>query len=419
MKTKNQKNAQFTKSMKKTHTILLPDMLPYHNRLLQAAFAGGGYKLEILPIVENMETLSLPYLSGDYCLPVMLILGQMLMAVKSGRYQADSIAFMEPQTGGACRAGNYYNSIINALKKAGYPQIPVISLNAFGEEKHEGFTITPKLLFLAIAAVCYGDLIMTLYQQVRAYEAEPFSAERCMKKWIEALAKDIEAGRFISESQRVKKYREIVKDFSDIPVLDKKCRRVGIAGEIYIKFSPAGNSNLEEFLKEQNCDYRMGGFINYAIYLVDAELENARLKGAGAATLKVYSFVVDYLRKLQRSVNTAITENGRFSPDADFDTLKKYAEPVISKNCNIGDGWLVCAEVLDLIKQGYESILIVHPFGCLVSHSCERGILKLLHSMYPDVNIQSIEYDYDSSKTLRESRILLGLADGKKYSKVY
>ena len=164
---KEEGRAEFTKAMKDTHTILLPDMLHYHNALLQAAFAACGYRLEILPEEKNLPEYSLPYISGDYCLPAVLILGQMLAALRSGRFQPDQIAFMEPQTGGACRAGNYYNSIIKSLKEAGYGHIPVISLNAFGKDKHAGFTITPKLLFRAIAAVCYGDLLMTLYQQVR------------------------------------------------------------------------------------------------------------------------------------------------------------------------------------------------------------------------------------------------------------
>ena len=404
--------AEFTKAMKATHTILLPDMLHYHNALLQAAFAAGGYHLEILPEEKNLPGYSLPYISSDYCFPTVLILGQVLAALRSGRFQPDQIAFMEPQTGGACRAGNIYNTIIESLKKAGYSQIPVISLNAFGKEKHAGFTITPKLLFSAIAAVCFGDLLMTLYQQVRPYECTKGEAKQCWERWNRKLCEDIKAGKHISGKRRKEQYGQIVRDFAEIPVKDRRIRRVGITGEIYIKFSPIGNEHLEEFLAEQDCAYRMGGFINYAIYIVDSELENQKLSGAGRTVQKGYEAVIRYLSRVQQDINRSIAEEPRFVPDADFVKMKELAAPIINKGCNTGDGWLIAAEVADLVEKGYESILIVHPFGCLVSHVCERGIMKKLHERYPNVNIQTIEYDYDSAHALRESRILLGISGG-------
>lgn len=237
--------AEFTRAMKNTHTILLPDMLHYHNGLLQAAFAACGYHLEILPEEKNLPEYSLPYISGDYCFPTVLILGQVLAALKSGKFQPNRIAFMEPQAGGACRAGNIYNVIIETLKKAGYSQIPVISLNAFGEYRHPGFTITPKLLFHAVAAVCFGDLLMTLYQQVRPYECRRGEARECWERWNKRLCEDIIAGKNISGKKRKDRYRQIVRDFARIQVENRDIRRVGITGEIYIKFSPIGNKHLE------------------------------------------------------------------------------------------------------------------------------------------------------------------------------
>ncbi len=402
--------AEFTKAMKNTHTILLPNMLHYHNELLQAAFAACGYHVEILPEEKNLPGYSLPFISGDYCLPTVLILGQVLAAVWSGRFQSDRIAFMEPQTGGACRAGNIYNSIIVSLKKAGYGQIPVISLNAFGKYRHPGFTITPKLLFRAITAVCFGDLLMTLYQQVRPYECRKGEAKACWEHWNRELCENIVAGKNISRKKRKEQYRKIVYDFARIPVEDRKIRRVGITGEIYMKFSPIGNSHLEQFLQEQDCAYRMGGFVNYAIYIVDSELEDQKLCGAGRMVQKAYNMVIRYLMGIQREINESIAEESRFYPDADFMKMKEMAAPVINKGCRTGDGWLVAAEVADLAEKGYKNILIVHPFGCLVSHVCERGIMKKLHERYPNINIQTVEYDYDSTLTLRESRILMGIS---------
>ena len=403
-------HAEFTKAMKDTHTILLPDMLHYHNALLQAAFAACGYHLEILPEEKDLPGYSLPYISGDSCFPTVLILGQMLAALKIGQFRPDQIAFMEPQAGGACRAGNIYNSIIKSLQKAGYGQIPVISLNAFGQEKHAGFTITPKLLSGAIAAVCFGDLLMTLYQQVRPYERQKGAASSCWERWNRKLCGDIAAGRNISPGRRRAQYRQIVRDFAAIEVEDRTVRRVGITGEIYVKFSPIGNGHLEQFLKEQGCAYRMGGFVNYAIYIVDSERESLMLRGAVPVVQRAYGTVIRYLRRVQREINQSIAEESRFSPDADFARMAELAAPVIDKGCHTGDGWLIAAEVADLVEKGYDNILIVHPFGCLVSHVCERGILKKLHVQYPNVNIQTVEYDYDSAQALRESRILLGIS---------
>lgn len=402
--------AEFTRAMKATHTILLPDMLHYHNALLQAAFGACGYHVEIMPEEKDLPGYSLPYISSDYCLPTVLILGQVLSVLHSGRFRPDQIAFMEPQTGGACRAGNIYNAIIQCMKKAGYAQIPVISLNAFGKEKHSGFTITPKLLLCATAAVCFGDLLMTLYQQVRPYECRPGDAKACWETWNRKLCADIMAGKQISGKKRKERYRQIVRDFVGIPVRDRQVGRVGITGEIYMKFSPIGNGHLEKFLRQQDCAYRMGGFINYVIYLADSEREDRKLCGAGRMVLKGYDTVLRYLLRIQHDMNRCIVEESRFVPDADFARMKELAAPVIDKGCRTGDGWLVAAEVADLVEKGCENILIVHPFGCLVSHVCERGIMKKLHARYPHVNIQTVEYDYDSARTLRESRILLGIS---------
>lgn len=412
--------AEFTKAMRKTHTIYMPDMLGYHNAFLKAAFARAGYHLEIMSKDKGLEKYSLPYISGDYCLPAVLILGQMFATIESGEVDTDKIAFLEPQTGGACRAGNYYNSMIMSLKKAGYGNIPVISLNAYGQEKHPGFSITPALIRGAVAAICYGDLLMTLLQQVRPYEKESGTTQKCYDVWERRLVEDIRKGKNLSKIGRKKRYQEIVASFSRIkrqPYQEntqdnKKCKkiRVGITGEIYIKFSKIGNDNLEKFLQEHNCDYRMGGFINYVIYIVNSERENQCLKGAPSVLLKIIDNLRRYLEKLQKDINEAIV-NGGFQADASFSKLQKLAEPIIAKGCNTGDGWLIAGEVADLVEQGYEHILIVHPFGCLVSHVCERGIMKKLHNAYPNVNIQTIEYDYDTSKTLRESRLMLALSD--------
>lgn len=407
--TKIIQRAEFTKAMKKTHKIWLPDMLHYHNELLQAAFFSCGYQLEIMPEDKNLAKHALPLISNDYCYPSVLILGQVLALAKSEDFDIGHAVFMEPQTGSACRAGNIYHSMIRCLIKIGHPEVPVISLNAFGAEKHKGFSITPRLFVGAEAAVCYGDLLMMLLQQVRPYEKRCGEAEACRDKWISILSEDILNGRNISSAKRKKRYGEIVEDFQKIPLEKRRCKKVGIAGEIYMKFSPIGNEHLEDFLKQIGCEYRLGGFLNYVIYLVDSELEKECAQNARKTYIQVYQIILRYLKKIQKELYLPVDASGVFRRDALFDDIKESSRKIINSGCNVGDGWLIAGEVLDLISQGYEHILILHPFGCLVSHVCIRGIMKKLHAEFPHIDIQAVEYDYDSSKALRESRILLGL----------
>lgn len=414
------KRALFTRQMKKTHTILLPQMLEYHSAFLQAAFEGSGYRFQVMNGGQNLKDKSLRYISNDYCYPAILIIGQMLSVLEEGRYPADRIAFMEPQAGGACRAGNYYHAIIQTLEKLGQEQIPVISLNFKGQESHPGFRITVSLLLSAITAVCYGDLVMSLYQQVKPYECEKGAADRVRSSLEQELSEQIRKHQGLydlSGKKRRAAYQYILHAFEQIPVYKEQKKAVGVTGEVYIKFSSLGNHDLENFLDEQNCQCVMGGFINYAIYVVDSDYRNYLLNAKMPVLRKGYDLVLSYLEKVQRELYETVSRHGRFLIDMPFSELKKRAASIISHDCITGDGWLVAAETVAAIERGCKHVLILHPFGCLVSHVCERGIIKKLKMQYPDVNIQTIEYDYDSSETLRESRILMGLSDLGKIGK--
>ena len=402
----NRDNVIFDKSMRKTHTIYMPDMLHYHNDFLVAAFSLGGYKLAVVPEYQQIPMELLSMVNSSYCTCAMDIIGNLMAHLRQPNLDLSKIAILEPQAGGACRAGNYYDLIIQCVKKCGY-NIPVLSLNFKGSESHPGFKITPMMFFGAAAGVCYGDLLMALFQQIRPYEKEKGETKRTYDKWVKSLSKDIASRRNLFF--REKKYQEIIDDFLKIPRYDreeKKLKRVGISGEIYVKCSPIGNRHLEDFLYENGMEYRMEGFLNYCTYVVYTEMKSAELSGASKAVLKVYSFVMNYMIKVHAQVRKALLRNG-FVADGRFEDMQKKAAPILSEYYNIGDGWLVMAEAMDMIEQGYDRILIVHPFGCLVSHVAERGVLKKLRQLYPDANINTIEYDYDQSNTLRESRILL------------
>lgn len=262
---------------------------------------------------------------------------------------------------------------------------------------------------------------MCLYQQVKPYEAVPGETDQVRARVEEKLCRDILAHKNGRKS-RLLGYRYAIAQFKEIPVRRTEKRRVGITGEIYMKFSRLGNDDIEQFVLDHGGEPYSGGFINYCIYLVDAERYKAEQYGSGEkmghlrhrAEKKVYDRVLRYLCRLQRELFASIAEGGRFDTDLDFAKLKEKTEGIIDYGCNTGDGWLIAAEAVQYVEKGCKSVLILHPFGCLVSHVCERGILQRLHQRYPDVNIQTIEYDYDQSKALRESRILLALQEGRK-----
>ncbi len=406
---KSKKNACFTRKMKKTHTILLPQMLEYHSCFLKAAFEGSGYRFDIMHGSKKLKDRALKYINHDYCYPGVLIVGQILEVLEEKSYPADRIAFMEPQAGGACRAGNYYQTIIHTLKKCGQEQIPVISLNFRGQEKHPGFRITPKLLSAAVAAVCFGDLMMCLYQQVKPYEDRSGEADRVRYELEQEIMEHLRMHQGIHGKKRREIYRHMIKAFAGIAVHKEEKKKIGITGEIYVKFSSIGNHGLEDFLLEHNCECMTGGFINYAIYIMDSEKSVYQLNHSNKIPLKAYDMILKYLKRVQKELYLEIGRSGRFRAELPFDSLKKKAEDIIGCSCITGDGWLVAAEVGAAVECGCKNVLILHPFGCLVSHVCERGILHKLRMRYPGVNIQTIEYDYDSSNVLRESRILLGL----------
>lgn len=401
------KRAEFTRRKKKTHTIYMPQMLYYHNDLLKAAFAYGGYQLDIVPECKVFSKHAFSTVNKDYCTCATYIVGNLLTFLDSGQCDPKKVAFLEPQAGGACRAGNYYNLIIKCLQKAGYPYIPVISLNFDGSEKHSGFSITSQMLFAAVAAVLYSDFLMVLTQQIRPYEIHKGETEALRQNWLLRLSKDIQNGHHILKKREV--YEQIIADFQKIKV-DKSNpkKKVGITGELYIKYSPVGNNHLEDFLQELDCEYHIGTFTNYCIYVVYTSMQSMLLENGKPLYIKGHQKVIDYLCKLQKEFNEVLERAGLFY-DAPFYDLKQCGEEIINEFYNIGDGWLIAAETVDLIKHGFDHVLLVHPFGCLVSHVGERGILKKIHDMYPNASVQSIEYDIDQSKTLRESRIMLAL----------
>ena len=413
------KGAEFTPEMRKTHTIYLPNMLPYHGSMLCAAFRSAGYRLAVVPDAEEYPRETFTTVSQDYCSPGIHIIGNILALVRSPETDPDHIAFLEPQSGGICKAGNLYHAIINSLRRSGYPQIPVISLNPHSLERHRGFRLTLPLLRSAVSAIIFSDLLMLLTLQTRPYETVPGSTDRLHRRWERRLCHALERGRLVPPP--VSLVRRILASYRSLPVrrTSPPKRRVTVTGEIYSKFSPSGNQHLEQFLREQSTEYRLGSFLNYLIYCVYTE-RKVRAVGRPAGHLRrhaavfhlrqtAWRFTEWYLCRLQRRIAREVRSAG-FVCDACFPEMERYVQGIISTDYNIGDGWLVAAEAADGIRKGYDRVLLCHPFTCLVSHVGSRGVIRKLKAAYPEARITSIEYDYYGSKAMRDSRILMGIS---------
>lgn len=404
-----EKAVVFTREMRKTHTIYMPDMLHYHNDLIKAAFRFAGYRLDVVPEYRELTQSVYKTVNPDYCTCAIGIVGNLLSMAEDPRFAGKPIAFLEPQMGGACRAGNYYELIISSLRRCGHEEIPVLSLNLKGQEKQPGFRINGRMLFASLAAICLSDLLMSLLLQLRPYEKHPGETDALYRKWITRLEQELRKGQHLFFRRAL--YRQICAEFAAIELDEAKrgtLKKVGIVGEIYIKFSPIGNRHLEDLLRDNNCEYRLGGFFNYCIFVLYTDMVSARLNGKSKALLAGYQAAIDVLDRMQMRMHCVMEEYG-FTHDASFLELKDHAKKIISEDYVIGDGWLIAGETVDHIRKGYDRVLAVHPFGCLVSHVGTRGTLGRIRELYPGAGVHSIEYDYDQSEAMRESRILLAL----------
>lgn len=400
-------SAIFTKEMKKTHTILLPEMMEYHFDLIAAAFKNCGYKMEVLNYKSNDITeTGLLYCNNDICLPCVMITGQLISALKHGIYDSHKIAFLIPQAGGACRASNYYYIIKRALELAGFPEVPVISLNLNGKEKHKGFKLSLRLGFSLIAAALYGDLLQTLYLQKRGIEVNKGEAIDLYNKWNNQLSNDISNNKGIKKRNIKKNTKKIINDFNKIDVT-KNDNKIGIVGEIYIKSCKLGNNDLEAYLSDHKANYIMSGFTSYCLYVADTSI-NGYIK---YHHLGLFAWgrglVMKWLNSKQKLISKQLHNAGYIF--LDYKSLKNRKDHILEFECSTADGWLVSVEIMGLIEAGYRKILITIPFGCMVSHICSKGIIRTLKDKYRDVIIYPIEFDSSLPKIVAENRVLLVL----------
>lgn len=402
----------FTEEMKKTHTILIPDMLPRHFKLIAALMKNYGYNMELLQndgagVTEN----GLKFVHNDSCYPAQLVIGQFIDAIKSGKYDPRKVALLLTQTGGGCRASNYISLLRKALARAGYGYVPIISLNFSGLESNPGFKITLPILRRLIYAILYGDLIMRLVNQCRPYEVVKGSADELADKWTSKLVKALVDAKVVRYKKVKSEFYNIVKDFSELPCIRTPKTRVGIVGEIYVKFSPLGNNHLEDFLVEENCEPVLAGLIDFVMYCVYNSIADYELYRRSRLTKIIYTIVYKYLLKKQHHISAALTSTGVFRGFCDFDHTRSLIDGYIGIGMKMGEGWLLTAEMLELIDDGVNNIVCVQPFGCLPNHIAGRGVMHKIKQFHPEANIAAIDYDPSTSPVNQHNRIKLMLAN--------
>ena len=401
---------RFTREMKQTHTILIPNMAELHFRLIKIVLEQAGYHVEVLGNCgSQVAQLGLKYVHNDTCYPALLVIGQFLDALGSGRYDLDHTALLITQTGGGCRASNYIHLLRKALVKAGYPQIPVASLNFSGLEKDSGFRLTLPIVRRLLAGIFYGDLLMTLRNQVAPYEDEPGRADALASQWIQELERRFARGRGISAREMKRIFPEIVNDYAAIPVTRVPKVRVGIVGEIYVKYSPLGNNSLEEFLAAESCEVNVPGLMGFCQYCIFNMSETKRLYGGKAWEEYGPELLLRHLDGIERAMGEALKAGGFHAP-ARFKELIALPEGIIGLGAKMGEGWLLTAEMIELVQSGYENIVCAQPFGCLPNHIVGKGMVSKIRAEYPTANITPIDYDPSATKVNQENRIKLMLA---------
>ena len=403
----------FTEDMKATHKILIPNMAPVQFRILAAVMERNGYQAELLGNCgSHVSELGLKYVHNDTCYPALLVIGQFMDALSSGKYDLDHTALIITQTGGGCRASNYIFLLRKALARAGYDNIPVLSLNFSGLEKDSSLPMDLPFLRALLSSVAYGDLLVTLKAQTAPYEVHAGDAAAVQERWLNFICDEVRRGRAVSQRERKTLMPKMAADFAAIPVRRTPKVKVGVVGEIYVKYSPLGNNDLEKFLESQDCEVNLPGMLGFVQYCAYNPAETVRLYGGSFIEKFTPEIFLSYLRRLENVIISALKDHGFHAP-LPFRELLKLADGIIGRGDKMGEGWLLTAEMVELIRSGYENIICAQPFGCLPNHICGKGMINKIRELYPTANITPIDYDPSATRVNQENRIKLMLAVGR------
>ena len=404
----------FTEKMRKDYTILCPQMTPIHFDLIETAFNVSGYRLEVLNRDEREAVnLGLKYVNNDACYPSIIVVGQIMSALLSGKYDLNKTAVLISQTGGGCRASNYIGFIRRALEKAGMEQIPVISINLSGLEKNPGFKLTPQLLIRGVYAAFFGDVFMRCVYRMRPYEQVKGTTDKLHKKWV-GICKKFISSRYPTYGQFKKICRQIIREFDNIPITDEQRPKVGIVGEILVKFLPAANNHLVELLEAEGAEAVMPDLIDFLLYCFYNSNFKAEALGMKKSTATLSNMGIKLVEQIRGAAAREFQASRHFTPPAHIEDLAKYAKDIVSLGNQTGEGWFLTGEMLELIHSGVNNIVCTQPFGCLPNHVVGKGVIKEIRHQYPLANIVAIDYDPGASEVNQLNRIKLMLSTAQK-----
>ncbi len=395
---------------KSTYKILIPDMLPWHFAIIEGLLRQEGYDVEILK--NSSRTVideGLKHVHNDTCYPCLCVVGQYIDALKSGKYDLNHTAVLISQSGGGCRASNYIPLIRKALKTE-FPNVPVISLNFSGLEKDSSFKIGAKLLLKLAYAIYYGDTLMWCYNQTRPYELTAGDADRARDEVMEEINQSFKSGRY----RKFKKINaRIIERFAAVPRSKERKIKVGIVGEIYVKYAYLGNNHLEQFLLSENCEPVVPALMDFLLYCVVNNINDGYYYGRKGIAWVVYKIAYRIFHKKQLQVIKLFEKEGSFEPLHDFEHLRRCADKVINQGVKMGEGWLIPAEMAALAETGVENIVCAQPFGCLPNHIAGKGVIRTLKHFYENENVVAVDYDPSATKVNQENRIKLMLATAR------
>ena len=404
----------FTEDMRKNYTILCPQMSPIHFDLLEPAMSACGYNFVVMQN-DNRHAIDmgLKYVNNDACYPSLWVVGQIMDELTSGKYDLDKVAIVMSQTGGGCRATNYVGFIRRALKKAGMEQIPVVSLNLSKLEANPGFHIDIEMLERAALAVIFGDIFMRCVYRMRPYEKVKGSVDACHEKWL-AKCKEFVTGKHLNLIKFRKMCREIIADFDSIEITDEIKPRVGIVGEILVKFAPAANNHLVKLLEDEGAEAVVPDLMDFMLYCFYNQIYKAENIGTSKKVARLCKLGIWAIEKLRGSASRAFAKSVHFDPPTNIYETVEYAKPIVDIGNQTGEGWFLTGEMVELIKNGANNIVCTQPFGCLPNHVVGKGVIKQMRRFYPGCNIVAIDYDPGASEVNQLNRIKLMLSTAHK-----
>ena len=401
-------NPVFTKEMRKNYTILAPQMSPIHFEIIEKAVNSCGYNFEVLPSIDKEAVdEGLKYVNNDACYPSIIVVGQMIHALKSGKYDLNKVALIITQTGGGCRATNYIAFIKKALKEAGFANVPVLSLNAVGLEKQPGFKITYPLIKKALMALVYGDLFMRVLYATRPYEKVKGSADALHEKWKKIAIENVTNG---SKRQFNKNVRQIVREFDKLELLDIIKPKVGLVGEILVKFHPTANNDVVKLLENEGAEAVMPDLMDFFFYSAYDQDYKYKKLGFSKKSRNINMFAIYYMETYRKAMKDELNKSKRFHAPKHIKELGEMARNILSLGNQSGEGWFLTAEMMELIESGTPNIICMQPFACLPNHVTGKGMIKALKAKYPKANIVAVDYDPGASEVNQLNRIKLMLS---------